>query len=286
MCFRARHDAVSDLENYVKVAMLSAKAHAPSLVPILMVDGAASGLTAWFALNGGIVLFHELSFVNDLPEALRPMTGAFLRLDIPLVMNDKLQLPADVDTTVALYTDVDVMFLRDISTCSLPKPAVLALGAEVRRNTLTNTGVMFLNLNGMREHLAPLLDFARAHQFEFGNDQPLILDYFTGRVVIQQLPDIFNHKPYWGAEPDAVIVHFHGPKPGRGLPCLLTHRSRSGEMCKDVPFVYQNLFLNIAKDGGRYYNVVLQQYNEYLLFASISHLGCEPHRESGRHVSG
>lgn len=56
---------------YLQAALLSAREHAPSLVPLLIYSGAGSGgqggdnVTAWFEANGGHVVHHTLSFLPD-----------------------------------------------------------------------------------------------------------------------------------------------------------------------------------------------------------------------------
>lgn len=41
--------------------------------------------------------------------------------------------PEEVDLETVLWTDPDVLFRRDISSCSLPAPRLLSIGPEVRR---------------------------------------------------------------------------------------------------------------------------------------------------------
>ena len=45
--------------------------------------------------------------------------------------------------------------------------------------------------------------------------------YFQRPSNLTMLPPRFNWKPYWGMDKDAVIVHFHGPKPERCLDCII-----------------------------------------------------------------
>ncbi len=72
------------------MALLSAKARAPSLVPHLIYDGQANGFTDWFRAQGGAVIFTQLSFLELLRKDwqehkgndnhwLRIARGTFLR---------------------------------------------------------------------------------------------------------------------------------------------------------------------------------------------------------------
>jgi hypothetical protein len=40
-----------------------------------------------------------------------------------------------------LYTDTDVIWYKDFTTCSVSPPALLAFGAEWAHNTTCNTGI-------------------------------------------------------------------------------------------------------------------------------------------------
>ena len=44
-------------------------------------------------------------------------------------------------------------------------------------------------------------------------DQLPYNQYYHGKIT--RLPIEYNWKPYWGGNPSAKIVHFHGPKPYR-----------------------------------------------------------------------
>lgn len=53
---------------HTQVAIMSAKQNAPSLVPILIYDGPPGSLTAWVERLGGKVIFHYLTFYQDLKD--------------------------------------------------------------------------------------------------------------------------------------------------------------------------------------------------------------------------
>ena len=271
MGLRAGSD--SDYFDYVKAALISAKHMAPSLVPYLIYSGPACAMTAWFEMHGGHVLFHDLSFFKDLREADKgDVSGAYLRLDVPAVVRT-LSLDSDIDPNIVLYTDVDVIFLKDITACNIEAPKLFSIGAEHQRGTKANTGVMLLNVKAFEPYVPKIVKYAMAKNYEFsGHNQGLLLDYFP-QDNISQLPDEFNWKGYWGRPEgsDPFIFHWHGPKPLRGAPCLLrqaVHGSsmspaKLAEVCKPTPEVYAILFLK-SPDNGAYYNEALQLYEKFL----------------------
>jgi hypothetical protein len=79
------------------------------------------------------------------------------------------------------------------------------------------------------------------------------------------LPDRFNWKAYWGANPEATILHWHGPKPGQCLPCLLRQRGRPGwrQACRACPPLQLNLWAT-APDGGTFYVQMAAVFDSYL----------------------
>ena len=165
MGLRASED--SDYFEYVKVALLSARHSAPSLVPYLIYSGAANAMTAWFELHGGEVLFHDLSFFDHLREDLKTDgSGPFLRLDIPSVV-PHLEVRDDIETAYALYTDVDVLFMHDINSCTLEAPEIFALGGEFAMGEKANSGVMYMNVPGFGAKVADLIAFGRSQNWNF-----------------------------------------------------------------------------------------------------------------------
>ena len=268
-----RAEPNSDYFQYVKAALISAKHMAPSLVPYLLYSGPACAMTAWFELHGGHVIFHDLSFFSDLGDANKgDVSGAYLRLDVPGVVHT-LTLDSDIDPSVVLYTDIDVMFLNDITSCSVDTPKLFSIGAQSQKGSKANTGVMLLNTKAFEPHVPEIVEYAKAKNWDFGaHDQGLLLDYFP-QENISQLPDEFNWKGYWGRPEaaDPFIFHWHGPKPLRGLPCLLrqtVHKSSMSpaelaEACESTPEVYASLFRE-SPDDGAYYNEALQLYEEFL----------------------
>ena len=60
---------------------------------------------------------------------------------------------------------------------------------------------------------------------------------------------------------EAAIVHFHGPKPNRCLPCYLDKgRSTQDCHCPHYDKLWQQA---MAADGGAYYWHLLEAYRKY-----------------------
>jgi lipopolysaccharide biosynthesis glycosyltransferase len=196
--------------NCAQVAVLSALQHT-SLSPHLIYDGQPCQLTDRLGRLGASVTHHRSHFAdviiaskpNDVPWQTIAL-GAYLRLDIPLL---------DTTNEFVLYTDCDVIFLKDPKVADL-RPTFFAAAPEFDRGNFAeiNTGVMVINLPAMRR-IAPELDrFVRAGVADFDAfDQGALRTFFHGRY--DPLPEELNWKPYWGLNVDAQIIHFHGPKP-------------------------------------------------------------------------
>ena len=45
--------------------------------------------------------------------------------------HDDAAVSQEIDDEFVLYTDSDVIFLRDINSCTLPKPRIMAIGPQV-----------------------------------------------------------------------------------------------------------------------------------------------------------
>jgi len=161
-------------------------------------------------------------------RSLEAMVATYLRVDVPLLLD-----PATYGSYV-LYTDTDVLFLRDLhlndfglnGRGSKPPPAYV-VGTEASPTRIPNypnagnAGVMLLHLPAMRATRDGFVAFAFGEEavaagFHFGNfgpaDQGAYNKYYEKQFdVIDHAP--FNWKPYWPYSDNAAILHFHGPKP-------------------------------------------------------------------------
>ena len=191
------------------VAVISAQLNT-SLKPHLLYDGAPCPLTDELEEMGVKVLFHKLSFIEAI-QNYRPdqklwqriARGDYLRVDVPLL---------ELTDEFILYTDVDVMFLKDIEAPQ-PRPSYFAAAAEFDQRNLRefNTGVMILNVPAMRESHSEFVEFITRDVNRPAFDQTAFQLFYAGKA--SPLDSVFNWKPYWGDCSDATVVHFHGPKP-------------------------------------------------------------------------
>lgn len=136
------------------------------------------------------------------------LSGTFMRLDIPFIEKQEKYV---------LYVDIDVIFLKDIILENLPKPEFLAAAPEFDKNISTmryfNAGVLFLNIEGMKEKCQQI--FSKMEKYVPNKnglfDQGYLNEFCFKDMEV--LPLIYNWKPYWGINNEAVIIHFHGMKP-------------------------------------------------------------------------
>jgi hypothetical protein len=199
-----------DWRGLIRAAVKSAKRNT-SLLPHMIYDGKPNGFTAEIADMGVTIIPHRVSFYNDLlaeqhkhPDwDLLSMSGAFLRNEIPLL---------EAQDNVVIYTDCDVIFLKD-PTISRP-PTYFAATPEESKTDYShiNTGVLLMNVEALRKKLpdftAYILDRILTGHPE---DQPMYNEFYQG--LWDRLDITLNWKPYWGEEPSAQIIHWHGPKP-------------------------------------------------------------------------
>ncbi len=90
-------EGASVYDSYLKVSLLSVLAKAPSVVPVLLFDGAADHpLAVWVRDNGGIVIVHALSFKQHMMAAATELylwqtttwLATFSYFDIGLVVDE------------------------------------------------------------------------------------------------------------------------------------------------------------------------------------------------------
>jgi hypothetical protein len=235
MALNQRSEGFADYALMMQVAILSAERHT-SLEPHVMFDGVECELTEWLRARKIPVhairsrLFDALErhalATND-PGYLATAAGAFLRLELPSL------LASSGDDRFVLYTDCDVMFVRDVTgEIERTRPLLFAVAPEFDQVNYRrmNSGVMVMNLPNLRRVDRPFFAYARRNlatlsAFDQGAYRTFFRVPLVRRPLWSRLPLSLNWKPYWGADPGAGIVHFHGPKPlfaadfadGRGL---------------------------------------------------------------------
>ena len=242
---------------------------------------------AWTQSHGVIVIdLPKLSFQSIISEQFAQIhdydpndpycQGPWMRMDIPNVIEDYdlFSLPGICPDKV-LYTDADVIFY-DISKSSLEEAmdlvseeVSLAYGPEAGKNDGPfNTGVMMVHVEGFRQIVPKILDFGSRRNFpDPAFDQGLINAFFLaerpkGRTALEPS---WNYKAYWGRKPGerVEIMHFHGPKPGRGLDCCASGSVESPACSRD--FFYREHYLPLAEiafrsDGGALARELLETF--------------------------
>lgn len=224
--FIALNDAGPAFAQYAdmaKVAVHTAQT-ATSLQPHVIYDGGDNEFTAWLKRRGVPILpwrsslFDELTAIgSSLPNTgfAGALPGIFLRVDLPVIA-ERLGLDDYV-----LYTDSDVMFLRDVAEQLEPvRCRYFAAAPESDRATTDdmNSGVMWMHLPEMRKRQEEFWAFIRSKREELPTywDQGTYVRFYRsaeGKPLWEMLPPELNWKPYWEPNPEARIVHFHGPKP-------------------------------------------------------------------------
>jgi hypothetical protein len=215
--------------DHVKVAVLSAKLNT-LLVPYCIVNE-EDHVTKWLRSNGVSVIVHRLKWNEELVQqhlkkdftpkffthltSVTAIQGCFARMDIPIL--------GWMDEFV-LYTDVDVMFLSDISLSQFKElPKYFLCGPETEKSIQRppcNDGVMLVNVRNMANSYSNFSKFILNNptnlEFRHGPlDQGAFNDFYSDSFKTY-FSDYYNWKPYWNNWSEArefvKLVHFHGPK--------------------------------------------------------------------------
>lgn len=187
-----------------------------TLRPHFIYDGTPDDLTKWLENKGVKVIFHKVSFAAAFekftcPYASNTALGAFLRIDIPLI---------EIEDDYVLYTDTDVVFNKDIKLEEMGRPELFSAATQnsVDDWSVFNSGVMIMNVANMKSEHNAIVDFiCNFHNGNEGHkgmlDQEVLNELYLKNNKFTKLSELYNHKPYWGINKEAFIVHYHGPKP-------------------------------------------------------------------------
>ena len=205
----------------LKTAIASLRRHT-RLEPCVVYDGRPGPLTAWLAEHRVEVIFHRALLYPELvqldqatgdPAYLRHGPGILLKLDL----TDLCVARGWTDQTI-LFCDCDVLFQGDPEP-DLPdlRDTFFAAAPEDDPGALErlNTGVLALNVGALHPYAEPLRRFMAAilpEAVKTSWDQDAFRRFFRHGGWKPLAPEL-NWKPYWGINPGARIVHFHGPKP-------------------------------------------------------------------------
>ena len=139
-------------------------------------------------------------------------SGAFLRLEVPMICDE-----LDIKDDFVLYTDCDILFLKDPELTHIRPKYFAASTQGVKDKPLhelmadMNSGVMWMNVRNMGDTFDEFRKRCIDTDFKTTNfDQDIIRDHYFGKW--DYLAEIYNWKTYWGYPKDAYIIHFHGPK--------------------------------------------------------------------------
>ncbi len=196
-----------------QTAVLSALALG-QLQPYLLYYGKRNDFTTWMTSHGVTVIDAAPRFLATIQAAEQAgiykahSIGHWLRVVLP-----------QVETTedFVLYTDCDVIFLNKVDWPTI-RPKVFAAAPEFKRDNWNyfNAGVMVLNIPAMR-HSYDLFEAQICARIEAPDsysydDQQALNEAYRG--LWDRLDPRLNWKPYWGHNPQAALLHFHGPKLG------------------------------------------------------------------------
>lgn len=240
----ACNDKNKDFFPLIKGAVNSALKNT-TLEPNFIYDGEENELTNWLQDKGANIINHRVSFYNLLKyndsNLLNIAQGAFLRCDIPIIENED---------EFILYTDCDILFLKDIKWDF--KPEYFACAPQVDKNNFKhfNSGVMLMNVKKLKESHEKFCEFIIKNIDLLSTfDQTAYQIFYSGKC--SKLPIEYNFKPYWGIDEVAAIIHFHGCKPTTFT---------SDENLKNLPFSCYELY----KKNPQAYDFYLELFKKYL----------------------
>ncbi len=252
--FAINETGVPGYEDSIKATVLSAKKNTKLRLHCLYYGREVPFLN-WLREQDVVILAKPSRLQTVISEAANnsswnkeTASGAYLRLSIPDVEEEE---------DYVLYTDCDVMFLPGFKA-DLPCPRYISCAPEHEQNEnkFFNSGVMVMNVKALKTLQDELYNFVARGLTSFWRagrgtyDQGALNAFFTG--IWDRLPNEYNWKPYWGCNRNAMIVHFHGPKPAFIRKLIASD--------KDVPAVYQTLY-RLNPQGCQFY---MQEFEKVL----------------------
>src|SRR2546421_1643029 len=215
--------AFREYSEMIMVAVYTARKFT-SLAPHCIYDGRDNSFTEWLVRHDVRILRHR-SYLRDAlaelgrrkgnPHLAAALSGAFARVELP-------ELAASLgDPERVLYTDCDVVFVAEVVPELEAIPCeYFAVAPEGRQDDYVNmnTGVMLMNTHRLRESLPEFREYIRQNLAALEAeswDEAAYRWYYrdpNGPLWARLSPQL-NWKPYWGDQPAAKIIHFHGPKP-------------------------------------------------------------------------
>ncbi len=240
----ACNEQSKEYEPLIKAAVTSAIKNT-TLKPHFIYDGKPCELTKWLEEKGVRIIYHRSNLYPILEKKykgneLKISTGAYLRCDIPII---------EQEDDYVLYTDCDVIFLKDIE--NIPKPEYFACAPEVdiKNQKIFNTGVMYMNIKKLQKTYKGFCRFIKWNLWRLVTwDQTAYQLYYGKKCTPLNLK--YNHKIYWGVDENASIIHYHGAKPTM---------FRNEETIKNMDYFNGLLY----KKNPQSYDFYLELFREY-----------------------
>lgn len=195
-----------------------------SLEPHLIYDGGENDFTAWLRKRDVRIVRHRSYLYDALGELGRKkgnpyfqaaLAGAFSRVELPMMIAEL------GGARRVLYTDCDVIFTGEVVPELAANPCqYFAVAPEGVRDDYVNmnTGVMLMNTERLRETWPKFREYIAQNLAELEKeswDEAAYRWFYrdaNGPLWDKLRPEL-NWKPYWGGNPEAKIIHLHGPKP-------------------------------------------------------------------------
>ena len=103
---------------------------------------------------------------------------------------------------------------------------------------------MLLNVANMLKTYDIFIDTIDNNHYDYASyDQGALQSFYKNKV--DKLSLLLNHKPYWGKNDNALILHYHGPKPRDILDYI------NGKVSPNV--IYNWLFTMTSSNVWKYY---------------------------------
>lgn len=226
-----------------------------TLRPHFVYDGSPDDLTAWLETQGVKVIYHKMSFegaFESFHDSYKGILGTFLRIDVPLI---------ETEDDFVLYTDTDVIFTKDIKLDEIGRPELFSASTQIGLNdwSVFNAGVMVMNIKNMKAAHKEIVDYIyKIHKGQSWHreiqDQEILNALYHKNNNFTKLNQLYNHKPYWGINEEAFIVHFHGPKPYFIQKCLANN--------SEIVRVFRHLLLRNFWGYKYYFELFEKYYND------------------------
>ncbi len=218
-------DSYDELAKMAQVAVHTALKYT-SLEPHLIYDGRDEALVDWMKKRNVNVIrrrsfiydqLREIAVRRDNMNIMGIGAGTFLRIEIPALCEE-----LGFDDEYVFYTDIDVMFLGNVSELEKLTPKYFAVAPEFHKHDYKsmNAGVMLMNIPALRELDPAFKEFIRKNVEPLVDntwDQTAFKQFFAGRFFGYKWNKLgleYNWKTYWeGYRGRAKVLHFHGPKP-------------------------------------------------------------------------